>query len=514
MGWRLHVLLLATALLMGCPTSSERDAPTMDAPVLNEEVLAALIAVEDARCARAVRCLPERDAAFLRIVCRAPEEIRDEALATAIAPGASVDRAALERCLTDGLGDCNDHLYVDWYGRCATVVTFPPPCRSCPDGLVCARPEERCAAFTCLPPPGLGDRCSEVDVCAAPYECIGGRCIECDADEDCGSERYCDDLERRCRARGELGGACDWRAPCLTGLVCDATSCRVAGSRGEPCLASAGCAAELACIDGVCADPLPDGAPCTGDCAREGVLCLDGRCLRLGGVGEPCGELFGRSLEADPQGSCASPLRCADGVCRETREGDPCGLVRTACGGAAPRCDEATRTCIPDARRGPCDPSCPAGEVCELSSWLCVATAAPGEACGNHHVCQGGVCEDGVCVRTVIPSEPCGPDRRCPLGWSCEAGACARLPDVGAPCAGECLHGVCTDGTCTWLAPGDACGDALDPCELGCQHGVCAYLQTEVGGPCFQGTFGRCADGLDCAPDASYRYRCVEACPE
>jgi hypothetical protein len=510
MGWRLHVL--AMVLVAGCPASVQLPPVAPAPPAVNEDLVAALIAVEEARCASAVRCVIEREAHYLLpIACRAPDDVLEEARADAMAPGASLDRAALERCLADGRADCGDIDWADWYEHCALVVALPSPCGRCREGLVCTPPSERCADWACRPPPGFHDACSASLACAAPYECRGRRCVECEVHEDCGRDRYCAD--GLCRSRGDIREACEWRAPCRDGLVCDGSACRTPGSRGEACRESAGCAGELVCLDRICEDPLPDGAPCTNVCARDGVICSGGRCLRLGGPGEPCGELEGRSLELDPQGTCAAPLRCADGACREAREGDRCGTSRRACGMGGLRCDTASSTCIAHAHLGRCEVSCPADAACSISG-ECVAIAAPGEACGAARECQAGACREGVCVRWVAPTEPCGPDRLCPLGWSCEAGACAPLPDIGAPCTGECRHGVCADGTCAWASPGAACGDAVRPCELDCQRGVCSYLQTELGGPCFDGVFGRCADGLDCAPDASHRYRCVEACPE
>ena len=122
----------------------------------------------------------------------------------------------------------------------------------------------------------------------------------------------------------------------------------------------------------------------------------------------------------------------------------------------------------------------------------CVDGLQEGDACTSFGTCHAGlVCREDVCVRAQVVGGACAVTAECPVGHACVAGACAPFPRAGDACtsAAPCLTGVCNQGTCTWLVPGQRCDfvheDFQDnACLEGkCVGGICVGL-VPAGGAC------------------------------
>ncbi len=234
------------------------------------------------------------------------------------------------------------------------------------------------------------------------------------------------------------GTACDDRAFCTTGDVCNATG-RCAGSGPPPCddgrsctvdtcdetldrcenRMGAGCVIGGECVGGGTAHPVYPCLVC--DPARNvsdwspvtvGTVCRAGSCA--GGRLRPPGT-------CDAAGLCASPtvMTCASGRCADA----------TSC--------EATCATA----------GCPAGEYCSMAG-DCRALVALGAVCSSAEACVSGHCVDGVCCDTACD----GVCAACNLGAT--RGTCSPRPSGTDP-EGECAGAGC-DGAGACVLPVDA----------------------------------------------------------
>lgn len=168
-------------------------------------------------------------------------------------------------------------------------------------------------------------------VCAADNQCASNRCrqlgntpvkqcVECETHGECGSDKFCDPVLRRCEPKR------DGPAPCLEGAQCKSGRCN-AGLCG--CSADNQCAGAFWCRDGRdCFPDFPFGSPCSrnqqclgGRCNLDGSpdLCVPctqdshcpaGWCGQVGGLAACLPDLL-------PLIPCSRNSQCVSGTCRE-----------------------------------------------------------------------------------------------------------------------------------------------------------------------------------------------------
>ncbi len=95
-----------------------------------------------------------------------------------------------------------------------------------------------------------------VQVCGAVTPCVGGRCVQCEKDADCGPGLACNVAAGRCQGPA----ACASSRDCAVPLVCDKPTGSCAAARG-PCDSNEQCATDERCD------------------SRQG-LCIPGACVR------------------------------------------------------------------------------------------------------------------------------------------------------------------------------------------------------------------------------------------
>ncbi len=286
--------------------------------------------------------------------------------------------------------------------------------------------------------------------CASTHECREGRCVqvaECSMEVRCPSGGAC--CSGECVSLLEDSSNCGG-----CGVICDG-SCN--GGRctcGEaPCGSD-----ELCCGGDTCVDPSTDRNNC-GDCGvtcAGNQICEDGMCVTQPcdppcGPGETCdAETLTCSCGAgDP---CSGADVCCDGICVDTTDSDiHCGSCGTVCGEDMACVDSECTIHIP------CEPACPAGEMCMLGECRC------GDGAG----CSGGqTCCDGSCVSTATDSRHCGRcGAACGGGTACCASSCRNLSNDDDHC-----------GSC-----GNACSSSRSP---DCESGSCDCNGIRIFGNC------------------------------
>jgi len=375
----------------------------------------------------------------------------------------------------------------------------------CPSGLVCLNINacyDRYERDTCcIKSAGLGDGCMLIPCGAGTYCSNLDKCIN-----DYGTSPCC--LPRA----GELepcGSALPWHPPCLEGLVCVVDEqcggdrcCIQAGGQDQPCH-----------DDGTCDDQL---------------VCIDGKCTQVGGVGDACG--------GAGDYPCDPALVCFNNECAQyTKKGE-------ACSDLLPPCEEgavcANGTCVEEGTacsdtQGSTD--CPAGLTCfrdypDCSKYgnSCMLPVGLGGDCGGGRRCADAYyCSSitycsthyGVtlcCLTRSGLDQPCdqGVPDMCESGLTCiydtdrSGYFCVHAGGDGQPClpGSKCNDSslVCISNTCTQVGgEGDSCGGE-NPCdprlELRCIAGKC-WGRVPVGGACDPITTGPCVEGAACAAD-------------
>ncbi len=260
------------------------------------------------------------------------------------------------------------------------------------------------------------------------------------------------------------------------------------------CSLDADCAVDERCIGGACerSELPPLGSDCTLDDEAErcgiGSYCADGHCAELPACADAascpdglvCNEGTAACVRAPDCADCCTAASCDDGrFCNGVEVCDAasgqCQPGVPVCAGAAPVCDEATRTC----RCGD-DDDCVAPERC--SNGVCGCTPA----------CDGKQCGDDGCGGT------CG---SCAAGDECNAGLCGCVPD----CDGrQCGSDGC-DGSCGACAGADVCDDGSCVCVPDCAGRVCG--DDGCGGSCGECPSGTCSPSgqCNCVPDCAGR---------
>jgi hypothetical protein len=136
----------------------------------------------------------------------------------------------------------------------------------------------------------------------------------------------------------------DLLGPCLSAALL--ISCGIfledIGGAGEPCSENGDCLGDLVCNFGTCGPPADLGESCDEyvqnyvqvSVCDEGLWCIDGECVEVGGPGQPCSGFYTGNDDYDDDdnddyeddgGECDSGLYCIGGTCMEAGgEGQPC----------------------------------------------------------------------------------------------------------------------------------------------------------------------------------------------
>jgi hypothetical protein len=173
-----------------------------------------------------------------------------------------------------GLGGCQPGLFCNFFGRC-TECTFDG---NCPAGQYCAFKNPTCKECRNQKPDGAW--------CLRDGECINfchpgpGRCTECQADNDCPAYQYCENLHKpwltnQCSPRQGNGALCDRDRACIN--FCHLGRCTECENDND-CPANEYCENMLIpLVTNDCSPGKPNGALCLRDreCAN---FCDGGRC--------------------------------------------------------------------------------------------------------------------------------------------------------------------------------------------------------------------------------------------
>jgi hypothetical protein len=230
----------------------------------------------------------------------------------------------------------------------------------------------------------------------------------CSLDDECAGEAFCagancPSTAGVCTERRPSGDDCTSDGQCVSGLACEAGTCRAPASMSG----------------GACGGPgglnCPLDEVCVGDNDATAGTCQTIESLRTGGEGDTCDPLTGESL-------CEAGLACA--------------LVGASATGMA---------------MFECRPRASAGAACNL--------AIPNH-CPDNQYCAGISLTqppdfDGTCTALPLEGDDCLESEACASGLECvmngEAATCTRLRDNGEACevAGQCFSGSCVSGTCS-----------------------------------------------------------------
>lgn len=295
---------------------------------------------------------------------------------------------------------------------CARALSEERDCSSVRSESSCGFDAPPAAMGQVLPENALcaGDLSTEASVCDEGLFCQDETSTDCgyctpvaEEGEPCESSAACRDglvcdEDSVCRSRSPAGGRGD-PCPCLGELVCagpaDARMCQERISEGRSCLSSApACYLDLECgPSGTCERLLPNGAPCTHHGRPN--------CLSFCVFDSPDAEL----------GTCAS-------ITQLPQAGQPC-VYSMLGGGFCAAGSYADQTTV-DSERSIC---------------VCAPLEATGGPCDGHHVCEGGICSEGVCDNELRANGDECPSR---LDRQCQSGNCdtRQTPPVCVePCA-------------------------------------------------------------------------------
>ncbi|KAJ9457791.1 hypothetical protein DIPPA_34784 [Diplonema papillatum] len=420
-------------------------------------------------------------------------------------------RGAGERC-AHGPVECRVRL-------CARglVCVFRPDATGTGD---CRVPEEAAAAVDAFLPPAEEGWPAPLPAGAAALFRRG-----CSEDGDCAADQYCGAAPeagggcpartRECAARAGPGQRCGGGMlacsylPCQSGLVCVHVSSAGGGTATEArygfgeCQAADGSALRNDVDDqvGGWEQQLPYARQCSVDsdcepnesCGAE--IHFDGSCsdasfcMQRAGLGEPCGGYF---VDRCSRRKCENMLVCVYGSPELSSPGT-CQLAAHNAGvsGAALAVEAPpmARVCTDGSDCAPGEfcrpaPAASADHPCASFS-ICVARAAPGEACGGDvFPCARGSCAAGLsCVYATASLQSPGvcslPQGQVQPG----VGACRGNADCGPD--EFCRAAGAGDGTCPPSASecvkraayGDACGGDVPPCyrKVCAPDLVCVY---------------------------------------
>ena len=392
----------------------------------------------------------------------------------------------------------------------------------CPEGYHCNPILERCQR-DCVP--DCDGKCCGPDGCGGvcPDDCTGkescdrdtcrcGEARECETNDDCPKDYWCDRTDWRCRriecipnCTGKCCGpdGCNGTCPdyCPQGYYCHLASCEC---RRGGCITDADCRATQCCIQGSCTNmqcgafecgpdpvcgkecgPCPHGYHCDqGTCVRDVFCAADADCMAtqccMNGV---CVDMACGVLECGPDpvcgmecGPCAAGWICRTGQCvvdGDGLPGDPCTFDTV--NASAGNC-RAGLECLgvpADGAAGTCPGGSPSECTDLMEEW--------------NIDCVGGNCGVSFC------SQVCDADRWCPPGYI--------DVDIGEPPICFCIPYRSGDG-----APGDPCpwGD-VNTEYAECSAGLACLGNDDIG-LCPGGTLAECTAEVP----YSYNPDCVD----
>lgn len=395
----------------------------------------------------------------------------------------SSDEMSCEGCQNSctGSGDvqCQDGKRRSCVAGADGCLTWSEP-RACDDGVACTRDGCDAQGEECSFVPDTSAcqehaaRCEQgmISTCVADavgclsfktsLACASGSCgdmVSClGCNNSCPSAglRECKDgMERQCLANAN--GCLAWSSPasCDDKLPCTRDACDAAGQRcvhtpdDSVCgpegtvKCSAGEVARCQASTPGCPRWEPQNTCATGQCASNGISCMDCRdsCPQVGA--STCSGGKERTCVADAQGCLAwgAATSCDDGI---------------ACTDDA--CDSAGRSCIHTTR----DALCSGGDVCNVrrcdARTGCINTqpqigCSDGDACTSNDKCSAGQClgtadltdtdQDGTrdCV------DPCPRDECAKLGTSCKNGS-REVCSAGSNGCKVASFSSCASGSC------------------------------------------------------------------
>ncbi len=361
--------------------------------------------------------------------------------------------------------------------------------------------------------------------CTADADC---RSAHCNAGLCCASGSCCS-TPADCPSSFASASACTDPGPTTTcqgtrrEAVCEAYVCgstTVADDSGcAGAVRSCGAYAPVACTAAADQPAAACATTCTGpaDC-NAGHACTGGACTLVPTLGQAC--------TGTGQGSCASGLKCENGVCCDAASAVCCSSAAQCANGLA--CDATTASCFTGCTDGDAS-RCASPTTTYCAANACVARLGTGAACSTDAECASDVCEcfDAACATRKCRTSACGTceyaasDTSCVGGLgaptpvpdptpgecsgtnTCAAGACRKAD--GQPCAtnAECAN-VCIGTTCAPRAgPGGACDEILD-----CLAGL-----TCAGGRCLAPNGTSCTDASQCGSGyCTDGYCCNSAC--
>jgi Cys-rich repeat protein len=277
--------------------------------------------------------------------------------------------------------------------------------------------------------------------------------------------------------------------------------------------------------------PAPDLAP--APCKSDDACRADGGSAR-------CDVMTGKCVECTddahcPEGQVCRDKKCASGCTSMKGCGDAgvcdvdagvcksCGDDKECTDPSNPRCDVATRRCVPCL---PDKDNCPGGMKCTQTNgaWECAKGCKTDDECKQGDAGPpGGACCNGVCVNTAEDNAHCGAcGKACGIGTVCCAssctdpmgdvnhcGACGKVCNL-ANAKAKCETGACVPESCT-VGFADCDKDPANGCEINVDSNpahctACGMACTIANGTagCNKGcTVQSCKTGFgDCDKDA------------
>lgn len=267
--------------------------------------------------------------------------------------------------------------------------------------------------------------CSSNAQCGGGEVCLAGKCTtvragDCESDDHCPGNQYCDLQLSRCVEMSSI--ACTADLDCRNGQRCDA-----ALALCVECLSARDCDSNLQCVSGQCIDARIDAGIAASDASQN----TDG--------GNP-------GPDSGPVGECVEDLQCnpPQTVC----EANQCVLGCSQSGGLM----------------------CGTDEVCDSNTGRCVFVSGPCQMdseCGPpSQVCEGGQCVRG-CGQTggiqCSGGTACNPSTgRCETAISCASdNDCSPPQTICNLRTGNCIPG-CLTSACN---PPATCNMVTGHCE-------------------------------------------------
>ncbi|MBI5542723.1 MAG: hypothetical protein HY901_02465, partial [Deltaproteobacteria bacterium] len=446
----------------------------------------------------------------------------DECLMAACAAGRCINVVAPDGTATASgqvFGDCHQRVCT---GGVAQVVD---------DASDPTSDDNACTSDTCqggqnMHAPAAGS-CQDgaAKVCGDPAGSLAGKCVECNADQDCAGGKVCDPAHKTgtCVAPEcddgakdgdetdvDCGGSCaacprgyacenaaDCQsgfcsalkcAPCADDSHCDSGRfCDVAGggicqpdkAGGGACEAAAQCESGH-CADGVCCDSQCEGACQACSAAKKGEG-ADGVCGSIQVGTDPDDE-----CEAEPASSCGQTGLCnGAGACASHGTSTVCVPASCAAATAQPErsCDGAG-TCVEKA------PVSCGLLACNSAGTACLVTCAQDLDCTR----LGDYCRGTECTPKLVAGTSCIEARECSSGNCVDQRCCATA------CAGACeaCDGAGFEGECVAVPAGADPASECAGTDVCSGTGACtkaAGTQCAADGECLT---HHCVDGLCC----------------